>query len=38
MGGILAIAGMAVIFRKAVGAGVPITSLLALLAGAACFA
>lgn len=38
MGGILAIAGMAVIFREGVGAGVPITSLLALLAGAACFA
>jgi drug/metabolite transporter (DMT)-like permease len=37
-GGILAIAGMAVIFREGVGAGVPITSLLALLAGAACFA
>ena len=35
-GGILAIAGMAVIFREGVGAGVPITSLLALLAGAAC--
>ena len=37
-GGILAIAGMAVIFREGVGAGVPLTSLLALLAGAACFA
>jgi drug/metabolite transporter (DMT)-like permease len=38
MGGILAIGGMAVIFREGVGAGVPLTSLLALLAGAACFA
>jgi drug/metabolite transporter (DMT)-like permease len=37
-GGILAIGGMAVIFREGVGAGVPLTSLLALLAGAACFA
>jgi drug/metabolite transporter (DMT)-like permease len=38
MGGMLAIAGMAVIFREGVGAGVPLASLLALLAGAACFA
>jgi drug/metabolite transporter (DMT)-like permease len=38
VGGTLAVAGMAVIFREGIGSGVPVASLLALLAGAACFA
>jgi drug/metabolite transporter (DMT)-like permease len=38
MGGLLALAGMVVIFREGVGAGVPLTSLVAFLASAACFA
>jgi drug/metabolite transporter (DMT)-like permease len=37
-GGALAVAGMAVIFREGIVSGVPITSLLALFASAACFA
>lgn len=37
-GGVLAVAGMAVIFREGLGAGVPLASLLSLLAAAACFA
>ena len=38
IGGVFAIAGMAVIFREGMGAGVPFASLLALLGAAACFA
>jgi drug/metabolite transporter (DMT)-like permease len=37
-GGLIAVAGMAVIFREGLGAGVPLGSLLALLAAAVCFA
>jgi drug/metabolite transporter (DMT)-like permease len=37
-GGLFAVAGMAVIFRERLGAGVPFASLLALLAAAVCFA
>ncbi len=37
-GGVFAVAGMAVIFREGLGAGVPFASLLSLFAGAACFA
>lgn len=37
-GGILAVSGIAVIFRDGFGSGVPVGSLLALLASAACFA
>jgi drug/metabolite transporter (DMT)-like permease len=37
-GGLFAVAGMAVIFREGLGAGVPLGSLLALLAAAVCFA
>jgi drug/metabolite transporter (DMT)-like permease len=37
-GGVFALAGMAVIFREGMGAGVPFASLLALLGAAACFA
>jgi drug/metabolite transporter (DMT)-like permease len=38
IGGVFAVAGMAVIFREGLGAGVPLGSLLSLLAAAACFA
>ena len=38
IGGCIAIAGMAVIFREGVGAGVPLGSLFVLLGAAACFA
>ena len=38
IGGVLAVAGMAVIFREGLGAGVPIGSLLSLFGAAACFA
>lgn len=38
LGGILALAGMAVIFGEGTGAGVPLASLVALLAAAVCFA
>lgn len=38
IGGVFAVAGMAVIFREGLGAGVPFASLLSLLAAAACFA
>jgi drug/metabolite transporter (DMT)-like permease len=38
IGGCIAIAGMAVIFREGIGAGVPIGSLFVLLLSAACFA
>jgi drug/metabolite transporter (DMT)-like permease len=37
-GGLLALAGMAVIFNEGLDAGVPLASLLAFLVGAACFA
>ena len=37
-GGAFAVAGMAVIFREGIGAGVPFASLLSLFAGAVCFA
>lgn len=37
-GGVLAVAGMVVIFREGIGSGLPFTSLLALFASAACFA
>jgi drug/metabolite transporter (DMT)-like permease len=38
IGGVFAVAGMAVIFREGLGAGMPLGSLLALLAAAVCFA
>ena len=38
IGGVFAIAGMTVIFREGIGAGVPFSSLLALFAAAVCFA
>jgi drug/metabolite transporter (DMT)-like permease len=38
IGGVLAVAGMAVIFREGIGAGVPFGSLLSLFGAAACFA
>jgi O-acetylserine/cysteine efflux transporter len=38
IGGCIAIAGMAVIFREGIGAGVPLGSLFVLLLSAACFA
>jgi len=38
IGGVFAVAGMAVIFREGLGAGMPFASLLALLGAAACFA
>jgi len=38
IGGVFAIAGMAVIFREGIGAGVPFASLLSLFAAAVCFA
>jgi drug/metabolite transporter (DMT)-like permease len=38
IGGVFAIAGMAVIFREGIGAGVPFVSLLSLFAAAVCFA
>ena len=38
LGGVFAVAGMAVIFREGLGAGVPLGSLLALLGAAVCFA
>jgi drug/metabolite transporter (DMT)-like permease len=38
IGGVFALAGMAVIFREGIGAGVPFASLLSLFAAAVCFA
>ena len=38
IGGVFAVAGMAVIFREGLGAGMPLGSLLSLLAAAVCFA
>ena len=38
IGGVFAVAGMAVIFREGLGAGMPLGSLLALFAAAVCFA
>jgi len=38
IGGVFAVAGMAVIFREGLGAGVPLGSLLSLFAAAVCFA
>ena len=38
IGGVFAVAGMAVIFREGLGAGMPLRSLLALLVAAVCFA
>ena len=38
IGGVFAVAGMAVIFQEGIGAGVPFASLLSLFAAAACFA
>jgi drug/metabolite transporter (DMT)-like permease len=38
IGGVFAVAGMAVIFREGLGAGMPLGSLFALLAAAVCFA